>query len=144
MNKNYGLTGKTVKAKFNGGDSDAYPWQGMAVPVLITGEYENFLVGEVLPHYAPHGFGLSHDPTENLEFYDAEMENCTEEYRNFVMEQLEDAKKLCNDPIVLVEQRLDFSKWVPEGFGTGDCLIVADDVLHIIDFKWGRNPGLYS
>ena len=37
MNKNYGLTGKTVKAKFNGGDSDAYPWQGMAVPVLITG-----------------------------------------------------------------------------------------------------------
>ena len=60
MNKNYGLTGKTVKAKFNGGDSDAYPWQGMAVPVLITGEYENFLVGEVLPHYAPHGCGLSH------------------------------------------------------------------------------------
>ena len=77
------------------------------------------------------------DPTENLEFYDAEMENCTEEYRNFVLEQLEDAKKLCKDPIVLVEQRLDFSKWVPEGFGTGDCLIVADDVLHIIDFKYG-------
>lgn len=77
------------------------------------------------------------DPTENLDFYDAEMENCTEEYRNFVLEQLEDAKKLCKDPIVLVEQRLDFSKWVPEGFGTGDCLIVADDVLHIIDFKYG-------
>ena len=38
---------------------------------------------------------------------------------------------------MLVEQRLDFSKWVPEGFGTGDCLIVADDVLHIIDFKYG-------
>lgn len=77
------------------------------------------------------------DPTGNLEFYDAEMENCTEEYRNFVIEQLEEAKKLCKDPIVLVEHRLDFSKWVPEGFGTGDCLIVADDVLHIIDFKYG-------
>ena len=60
MYEHYGLTGKTVKAKFKGGDSDAYPWQGMAVPVLITGEYDNFLVGEVLPHYAPHGFGLSH------------------------------------------------------------------------------------
>ena len=78
-----------------------------------------------------------HDPTENLEFYDAEMESCTEEYRNFVMESYEDAKKLCSDPIILVEQRLDFSKWVPDGFGTGDCLIVADDVLHIIDFKYG-------
>lgn len=77
------------------------------------------------------------NPTERLEFYDAEMESCTEEYRNYVMEQLEEAKKLCKDPIVLVEQRLDFSKWVPDGFGTGDCLIVADDVLHIIDFKYG-------
>lgn len=77
------------------------------------------------------------DPTENLDFYDAEMENCTEEYRNFVMEQYEEAKKLCADPLLLVEQRLDFSRWVPDGFGTGDCLIVADDVLHIIDFKYG-------
>ena len=77
------------------------------------------------------------NPTENLEYFDAEMENCTDEYRNYVVEQLEEAKKLCNDPIVLVEQRLDFSKWVPQGFGTGDCLIVADDVLHIIDFKYG-------
>ncbi len=53
------------------------------------------------------------------------------------MEQYAEAQKLCNDPIVLVEQRLDFSRWVPEGFGTGDCLIVADNVLHIIDFKYG-------
>lgn len=77
------------------------------------------------------------DPTENLAFFDAEMDNCTDEYRNFVLEQLENAKKLCKDPEVLVEQRLDFSQWVPEGFGTGDCLIVADDVLQIIDFKYG-------
>ena len=83
-------------------------------------------------------FGNScHDPTENLDFYDAEMESCTEEYRNFVVEQTEEAKKLCKDPLILVEQRLDFSRWVPDGFGTGDCLIVADDVLHIIDFKYG-------
>ena len=60
MYKHYGLTGQTVKVKLKNGDSDRYPWQGMTVPVLITGEYENFLVGEVLPHYAPHGFGLSH------------------------------------------------------------------------------------
>ena len=62
---------------------------------------------------------------------------CTDEYCSYVMEQLTEAKTHCKDPQVLVEQRLDFSKWVPEGFGTGDCLIVADDVLHIIDFKYG-------
>lgn len=77
------------------------------------------------------------DPTENLTYYDAEMENCSEEYSNFVLEQFLDAKEHCSDPEILVEQRLDFSKWVPDGFGTGDCIIVADDVLHIIDFKYG-------
>ena len=43
------------------------------------------------------------------------------------MEQYEEVKTLCADPLVLVEQRLDFSNWVPDGFGTGDCLIVADE-----------------
>lgn len=79
----------------------------------------------------------SPDPTENLDYYDQEMENCAEEYCSYVMEQLQEAKKYCNDQEVLVEQHLDFSKWVPDGFGTGDCLIVSDKVLHIIDFKYG-------
>ena len=60
------------------------------------------------------------DPTADLDYYDVEMENCTEEYCNFVIEQFEEAKKLCKDPLVLVEQRLDFSRWVPDGFGR-DC-----------------------
>lgn len=77
------------------------------------------------------------DPTENLDFFDTEMDNCTDEYCSYVLEQYEKAKQYCSDPRVLVEQRLDFSKWVPDGFGTGDCLIVADKVLHIIDFKYG-------
>ncbi|MBQ6408609.1 MAG: hypothetical protein IJJ64_11300 [Butyrivibrio sp.] len=54
--KHYGLTGQTVKVKLKKGNSEAYPWQGQAVPVLITGEYENFLSGTVLPHQAPKGF----------------------------------------------------------------------------------------
>jgi len=77
------------------------------------------------------------DPTENLDFLDTEMGDCTDEYCSYVMEQYEKAKQLCKDPQVLVEQRLDFSKWVPDGFGTGDCLIIADKVLQIIDFKYG-------
>ncbi|MCM1439297.1 MAG: DUF2800 domain-containing protein [Roseburia sp.] len=78
------------------------------------------------------------DPAENLDFYDSEMEECTESYAQYISEQLSKAKEHCKDPIVLVEQRLDFSRCVPEGFGTGDCVIVADDVLTIIDFKYGK------
>lgn len=77
------------------------------------------------------------DPTEDLTFYNAEMQSAAEGYRDFVMEQVEEAQKLCADPFVAVEQRLDFSRWVPEGFGTGDCVIVADGLIHIIDFKYG-------
>ena len=79
------------------------------------------------------------DPTENLTYYSQEMEECAEGYCAFVMEQAAEAGKLCADPLVLVEQRLDYSRYVRiEGsFGTGDCVIVADGLLHIIDYKHG-------
>lgn len=79
----------------------------------------------------------TYDPSGDLQYFDAEMEDCTDAYRDFVLEQLAEARKHCDDPIVLVEQRLDFSRWVPEGFGTGDACIVADDVLHVVDLKYG-------
>ena len=71
--------------------------------------------------------------------YDCEeMEECTDAYRDYVLEQLELAKQTCNDPVVLIEQHLDFSCYVPDGFGTGDCIIISDKRLHIIDFKYGK------
>lgn len=78
------------------------------------------------------------DPTENLTYYNEEMERCTVEYATYAYEQVEKAKVACNDPIVLIEQKLDFSRWAPEGFGTGDCVIVADGTLSVIDFKYGK------
>ena len=67
-----------------------------------------------------------------------EMDAYTDDYVEFVMEAIEEVKQTCADPLVLIEQRLDFSCYVPEGFGTGDCVIVADGLLHIIDFKYGQ------
>lgn len=78
------------------------------------------------------------DPIEDLSWYDAEMEECASSYVTFVMELVEEARKACPDPVVLIEQRLDYSRYVAEGFGTGDCVIIADGTLHIVDFKYGR------
>ena len=76
--------------------------------------------------------------TRPVSKYDSdEMEMYTDSYVDFVLEQIAVAKQYCKDPMVLIEQRLDFSCYVPDGFGTGDCLIVADKLLHIIDFKYG-------
>lgn len=77
------------------------------------------------------------DPTDDLTYFDEEMAENTDSYAEFVMEQVAEAKQSCPDPLVLVEQRLDFSRWVPESFGTGDCVIVADDVMTVIDLKYG-------
>jgi hypothetical protein len=76
-------------------------------------------------------------PAGRLTFFDREMDECTDAYRDFVLEQIGEARKLCYDPLVLVEQRLDFSRWVPEGFGTADACILSDEALFVIDLKYG-------
>ena len=78
------------------------------------------------------------DPTENLFFYNEEMEQCACDYAGYVMELVEEAKKTCRNPVVMIEQRLDFSRFVAEGFGTGDCVIIADGTLCIVDYKHGK------
>ncbi|KGP75468.1 nuclease [Desulfosporosinus sp. Tol-M] len=91
------------------------------------------------------------DPTESLSFYDEEMNDHAENYASFVLEQVEKAKEACADPQVLIEQKLDFSRYVPEGFGHVDCLIIADGTLIVIDYKYGlgikvsseRNPQMF-
>ena len=70
-----------------------------------------------------------HDSDEMQEYIDA--------YVDYVMEQLEIAKQVFKDPMILIEQKVDFSEYVPDGYGTADCLIVSDEMLHIIDFKYG-------
>lgn len=78
------------------------------------------------------------NPPENLDFYNTEMEECAEGYATYILELVEKAKETCSDPVVMVEQRVDFSRYVPEGFGTADCIIIADETLNIVDYKHGK------
>ncbi|VEH06366.1 phage-associated protein [Corynebacterium kutscheri] len=71
-------------------------------------------------------------------WHDAEMDTLTDDYAAFVQERLRDVQHDCTDPQVLIEQRLDFSHIVPGGFGTGDCVIIAEPTLQIIDLKYGQ------
>ena len=66
-----------------------------------------------------------------------EMEMYTDDYSDYVVEQYTKAKRYDENAKVLIEQRLDFSCYVPEGFGTGDAVIVSKGKLHIIDLKYG-------
>ncbi len=77
------------------------------------------------------------DPTPGLQYYNQEMQECAEGYRDFVMELYEEAKQTCADPILLVEQRIEYERFVKGGFGTADCIIIADNTLNVVDFKYG-------
>ena len=77
------------------------------------------------------------DTPIGLQYYDGTMEDAATGYAAFVLELLEEIRKTCSDPIVMVEQKLDYSRWVKDGYGTGDAVIVADGTLHVVDFKYG-------
>lgn len=69
---------------------------------------------------------------------DKEMDEYTDQYRDYVIEIYNKVKKTCKDPILMVEQKLDLAEWTVDGFGTGDAIIIGDDTLHIIDLKYGK------
>ena len=75
-------------------------------------------------------------------FYSQEMQDYIEDYVRTIWELTNEAKSYSRDAELLTEQRLDFSDWVPEGFGTGDVVLVYDRVIHIIDLKYGKGVGV--
>ena len=63
----------------------------------------------------------------------SEMVECAIGYRDYIQEL-----KSTDDAVVLLEQRVDFSPWVPDGFGTCDCIIIHGGMMDIIDYKYGK------
>ena len=63
----------------------------------------------------------------------AEMVECAQNYRDYIQEQIKD-----DNAVVLLEQRVDFSPWVPDGFGTADCIIIQGNTMDVIDYKYGK------
>ena len=70
--------------------------------------------------------------------YDLEMREHVQTYVSYVLSQKKPGDAL------FIERRVNFSEWVPEGFGTADTIIVSDEVLHIVDLKYGRGVPVYA
>lgn len=70
-------------------------------------------------------------------YYNQEMEEAVGQYVEIVMERFSEAKTRSQDAVLLIEQKLDYSAYAPEGFGTGDAVIIADGILEVIDLKYG-------
>lgn len=78
------------------------------------------------------------DPTKKLTMYDSEMEEAAESYALVVMGLVDQFWAESKDTLVSVEQKVDFSDYVPDGFGTADTLIISGKIVCIVDFKYGK------
>ena len=129
--------------------SSAYSWIQCPPSVKLCDEFE-----DVTTVYAQEGtdahsmceykvkklLGIDvENPCENLEYFNEEMDQCSDDYAAFASEEIERLRQMDGfDPLVEVEKRLEYSRWVPGGFGTGDLVVVGRKELTIIDFKYGQ------
>lgn len=124
--------------------SSAHRWLVCPPSAMAAGAYkdkpsefaaEGTLAHEVAEYTARRRVPLLYpdiDIGDLPEGHTKEMVECAEGYADYINEQIKDP-----DASVLLEQRVDFSPWVPDGFGTCDCIIIQGDTLTIIDYKYG-------
>lgn len=74
----------------------------------------------------------------NSNLYSKDMTDYVDIYVDTCLEKFSEAKANTPDAIAIIEQKLDFSKWVPDGFGTGDFVVIADGTMEICDLKYGK------
>lgn len=76
--------------------------------------------------------------TKDNPLYSKDMDDYVDVYKEICIEKYLNSKETTTDSIAAVEQRLDFSNYVPDGFGTGDFIVIADGTLEICDLKYGK------
>ena len=74
----------------------------------------------------------------NDQYHTGEIDEYTDTYKTIVLEKYNAARTVTKDAQLLIETRLDFSEYVPEAFGTSDATIIADGLMEVIDFKYGK------
>ena len=101
-------------------------------PYAAEGTIAHDLAESILRHK------LEGKKAPKLDAYSTEMVEAVNRYVDICEEKVNEARARSSDAEVMIEARLDFSRWVPDGFGTGDMVIVADGILEVIDLKYGK------
>ena len=114
-------------------ETSTYAEEGTAAHALAEIEAK-----VILDQLSPSDYLAQKRELQKSPYYNEEMQSCAENYAAFVMATLEKHKETCPDAFAELEVKLSFTKWVPQGFGTGDCIIVSDDTLEVIDLKYGK------
>lgn len=101
-------------------------------PYAAEGTVAHDLAESILRHK------LEGKKAPKLDDYSTELIEAVNRYVDICEEKINEARARSSDAEAMIEARLDFSRWVPDGFGTGDMVIVADGILEVIDLKYGK------
>lgn len=115
------------------GTTSEYAREGTLAHELAELELRKFL-----KEITPARYRSRRQQIEANELWAPEMAEYVQQHVDLVIERINAARATTPDVVVALEQRLDLSRWVPDGFGTGDVVIIADGTLEIVDLKYGK------
>lgn len=104
----------------------------------LAHEFAELRMRKIDGSITPAEFNIRLEKLRSHELYSEEIEENVDKYTSYILEAYASAKTKTTDPVLFIEERLDFSSIVPDGFGTGDAGIIADGVMEIIDLKYGK------
>lgn len=104
----------------------------------LAHEFANTLLEHELGNLTDKEFSTQMGKLKKDKLFSEEMLPEVQKYVDYVLEEYAQAKAKTKDAVCLVEQTLDFSNYVEQGYGMGDACIIADGVLEVIDLKYGK------
>ena len=105
---------------------------------------ELYLRRDVLRNISDADFDLKLEEIMSNELFSDEMLDMVSIYTEYCESQYLSAKTENLFADIEIEQRFDLTEYVPESFGTGDCSIISEPVLEIIDLKYGKGVPVYA
>ena len=117
------------------GETTVYAEEGTLAHALGELKLRKLFGDGVHPHMAPSTYKRKLGEIKKNALYSEEMDYCTDEYVQHVQDWV---LRYDEPPMMAFEQKVDFSGYVPHGFGTADCIMLAQGDLHVFDYKHGK------
>lgn len=132
--------------------SGAYRWMACPPSALLEAEFpetqsayaeEGTLAHEIASLMLTKHFYTDLRPSEYKKqlaklqanpLYSPTMMEHVNSYYDYIVETYQSL----NAPTILIETKIDLSEWIPKGFGTCDCVLISDGVMHVVDLKYGQ------
>lgn len=105
---------------------------------------ELYLRKDALQNISEQEFDAKLEEIMANELFNEEMLDIVPDYTDYCIAQLGAAQEDNPYAFMEIEQKLDLTEYVPESFGTSDCIIVNDNVMEVIDLKYGKGVPVYA